>query len=64
MIPLSDSRIRIVWQAPDHNGGAPITKYVVQLDTEPELVAYNIFITDKQDNELVVPVGILNNSDI
>ena len=34
MIPLSDSRIRIVWQAPDHNGGAPIAKYVVQWDTE------------------------------
>ena len=32
MIPLSDSRIRIVWQAPDHNGGAPIAKYVVQWD--------------------------------
>ena len=62
MILLSDSCICIAWQAPDYNGGAPITKYAVQLDTE--LVAYNILITNKQDTELVVPVDVLNNSDI
>ena len=34
MLPLSASRIRISWQAPEYNGGASITKYVVQWDTD------------------------------
>jgi len=35
MSSLSNSRIRISWQAPDHNGGSSIEKYVVQWDTDP-----------------------------
>ena len=61
MIPLSDSRIRIAWQAPDHNGGAPITKYAVQWDTEESFPsAWTDGFYYEQNVEVLDKSGILN----
>ncbi|KAL7554975.1 hypothetical protein ACHAWF_018557 [Thalassiosira exigua] len=56
MFPLSNTHIRITWQASELDGGSPITKYAVHWDTEPNFpnawvvgYFYEVFVEEQTD---------------